>query len=496
MEVRLDNRKIQGEVKVIQSKSFAHRILLAAALSKATSGVETAVKLETVSQDMEATRRVISAMERGEKVLDCGESGTTLRFMVPVCGALQGRRQSGDAVGTVGDAAGTAEQEAGWPGEIRFTGHGRLMQRPMGPLLEAMASHGVSASYEGEAGEVLALRGGLRAGKYTIAAGVSSQYISGLLFALPPLAGDSVLELTGRVESRPYIDITLHVLQQFGIIIEEEPRDGEFAGEPTGESAEVPAENRVGSPAEKSVTCRFRIPGGQVYRGPESMDVEGDWSNAAFWLAAGAVGGGPVTVTGLNLRSVQGDMAICQVLRQFGALVEEDAEAGSVTCSSGLGTGKGLHGTDIDVSDIPDAVPVLSVVAAAARGDTLIYNAGRLRIKESDRLQTVAAMLENLGCPVEEGEDFLRIHGRGGEPAGETGCDDELTGKTGPEKNFPLPGGRVDGAGDHRIVMSAAVAAAICSGPVTITGAEAVNKSYPGFFEEREKLWEAHTEKS
>ena len=445
MEVRLDNRKLTGTVKVIQSKSFAHRILLAAALSKIMSGVETEVKLETVSEDMEATRRVIGALEREENVLDCGESGTTLRFMVPVCGALQGRRQ--------------AETGAG---EIRFTGRGRLMQRPMGPLFEAMAPHGVSAFYED--GQ-LVLTGGLTAGEYSIAANVSSQYISGLLFALPLLEGDSVLNLTGKVESRPYIDITLDVLRQFGIRIEEEVPDGAGAPDAVGDST---------SGKSTDITCRFRIPGGQVYRGPASMEVEGDWSNAAFWLAAGAAGGGPVTVRGLNLRSVQGDMAICQVLRQFGAEVEEDAASGSVTCR--CPKGMQLHGTEIDVADIPDAVPVLSVVAAAAAGDTRIYNAGRLRIKESDRLQTVTSMLQALGCPVDEGEDFLVIHGQG-------------------DSGY-LSGGTVDGAGDHRIVMSAAVAAAICSGPVVITGAEAVNKSYPGFFEEREQLWEAHTEKN
>ncbi|MGN0712200.1 MAG: 3-phosphoshikimate 1-carboxyvinyltransferase [Anaerovoracaceae bacterium] len=456
MEVRLDNRKLTGTVKVIQSKSFAHRILLAAALSKITSGMETEVKLETVSEDMEATRRVIAAMERGEGVLDCGESGTTLRFMVPVCGALQGRRQAGDATGT--------------ERKVRFTGRGRLMQRPMGPLFEAMAPHGVSAFYED--GQ-LVLTGGLTAGEYSIAANVSSQYISGLLFALPLLEGDSVLNLTGKVESRPYIDITLDVLRQFGIRIEEEEPDAQDA-------PDVPdAPESSASGGNPPVTCRFRIPGGQVYRGSASMEVEGDWSNAAFWLAAGAAGGGPVTVTGLNLRSVQGDMAICQVLRQFGAEVEEDAAAGSVTCS--CPDGMKLHGAEIDVADIPDAVPVLSVVAAAAAGDTRIYNAGRLRIKESDRLQTVTAMLQALGCPVEEGEDFLVIHGQG--------CGGQDGGKR-------LTGGTVDGAGDHRIVMSAAVAAAICSGPVVITGAEAVNKSYPGFFREREALWEAHTEKN
>ena len=413
MDITLNNRKLTGTVKVIQSKSFAHRIMLSAALAEITSGTKTEVLLDNDSEDIRATRRVIASLGEGAELLDCGESGTTFRFIVPICAAL-GRRE-----------------------ETRFTGHGRLLQRPMGPLMEAMEPHGVSFKYEEDA---LVCRGRLTPGEYTIAANVSSQYISGLLFALPLLEGDSVLNLTGTIESRPYIDITLDVLKDFGIEIQE-PETG-----------------------------RFLIPGGQVYRGPAEMEVEGDWSNAAFWLAAGAIGGKPVTVTGLKLDSVQGDKAICDVLRGFGAILTEDASAGSVTCS-GSAEG-GLKGFDIDVKDIPDAVPIISVVAAAAEGNTKIYNAGRLRIKESDRLVTVAAMLTALGAEAEEGEDYLIIHGKGGTSASE----------------YPLKGGFVDGANDHRIVMSGAVAAVLCEGPVTILGAQAVNKSYPGFFEERENL--------
>ncbi len=411
MDIMLDNRKLSGSVNVIPSKSYAHRILLGASLAGLTGGGKTGILLENDSEDIRATKRVIAGLQGREEVLDCGESGTTLRFMVPVCAAL------------------------GMQTETRFTGHGRLMQRPMEPLLRAMEPHGVSFRYEEN---MLVCSGKLSAGEYTIEAGVSSQFISGLLYALPLLEGDSVLKLTGNVESRPYIDITLDVLKYFGILIREtESEDGE--------------------------SVRFEIPGGQAYCGPETMKVEGDWSNAAFWLAAGAAGGEPVTVTGLNLNSVQGDRKISDVLRAFGASVTEDAAAGSVTCG-GPAVGI-LQGCDIDAKDIPDLVPVISAVAAAAQGDTRIYNAGRLRIKESDRLATVTALLTALGASVEEGEDFLLIHGEGS-----------------------LRGGTVDGAGDHRIVMSAAVAAVLCHEPVTILGAEAVNKSYPGFFEEREKL--------
>lgn len=424
MNITVDNRPLSGTVKVIQSKSFAHRIMLAAALAQVTGGGETEVKLENDSEDIRATKRVITALGSGEELLDCGESGTTFRFIVPICAAL-GRRD-----------------------ETRFTGHGRLLQRPMGPLLEAMEPHGVSFKYEDEA---LVCRGKLAAGDYSIAADVSSQYISGLLFALPLLDGDSTLNLYGKIESRPYIDITLDVLRRFGICIEEESTQ---AG---GTVA-----------AESEISASFRIRGNQKYSGPAEMEVEGDWSNAAFWMAAGVISGEGITVRGLNLKSVQGDKAICNELRKFGAEVIENEEDGSVTCTPPK-SGK-LCGCEIDAKDIPDAVPILSIVAAAASGETRIFNAGRLRIKESDRLATVSAMIKALGGEVEEGSDYLIIHGGGSST----------------EK--PLNGGEVDGANDHRIVMSAAVAALICKNPVTIIGAQAVNKSYPEFFQEREKL--------
>ncbi len=408
MDIIVNNQCLKGAVKVIESKSFAHRIMISAALAKAMTGKDTQIGLEGNSQDMEATRRVVEGLFRRDELLDCGESGTTLRFMLPVCAAMGLREKT------------------------YLTGHGRLMQRPMGPLIEAMTPYGVEIAYEGDC---ISCSGRLRPGQYKIAADVSSQYISGLLFALPLLDGDSTLELVGQIESRPYIDITLKVLEQFGIKVEEKAEG------------------------------RFSIKGNQIYESPGFIQVEGDWSNGAFWLAAGAIGGGPVTVNGLNLNSVQGARRICEILKDFGAVITEGEN--SVTCQGGK-----LKGRTIDVKDIPDLVPILSVVAAAAEGETRICNGARLRIKESDRLMTVAAMLTNLGVQVEEGEDYLVIQG---------------TGKA--------AGGVIDGANDHRIVMSGAIAAAICQGSVTIVGAEAVNKSYPDFFKEREKLCQVHGER-
>ncbi len=442
IEQRVGNAPLRGQVACIASKSYGHRILLGAALARVTGGRVPSVGLHNTSEDLAATRRVLSALLADETgaPLDCGESGTTLRLMVPVAAALQGR------------AAGLL---SGRVQDISFTGQGQLMKRPMGPLMEAMETHGVKLMQDGE---ILHCVGRMTPGDYSIAANVSSQYISGLLFALPLLAGDSTLTLQGPVASRGYIEMTLDVLSRFGIEIRTEETGA--AGEPV----------------------RFRIPGEQVYSGPAHMDVEGDWSNAAFWLAAGAIGGGPLTVTNLNLQSLQGDRAILEILRAFGAQVQTDAAAGSVTVSRE----QPLHGITVDVEQIPDLAPVLAVVAATAEGTSRLLGAARLRLKESDRLRTTAALVQALGGRAEEGEDSLTVYGlQPGQPGEADGASLEK----------PLSGGTVDGAGDHRIVMGAAVAAAACRTPVRILGAEAVNKSYPGFFEEREKLiWRAPTE--
>jgi 3-phosphoshikimate 1-carboxyvinyltransferase len=202
----------------------------------------------------------------------------------------------------------------------------------------------------------------------------------------------------------------------------------------------------------------FSVPGGQVYRSPGKLQVEGDWSNAAFWLAAGAVAGNGITYTGLDVQSRQGDRAMLDILTQFGALITQTETA--VTVSGGK-----LRGIMIDARDIPDLVPILAVVATAADGVTKIRNAGRLRDKESDRLAAVTDVLRGLGANIDERKDGLTIHG-----------------------GTALTGGQVSSWGDHRIAMAAAIAATICAEPVVIRGAEAVNKSYPGFFDDLRSL--------
>ena len=409
---------ISGTVSAVPSKSQAHRALICAALADSP----THIKCEGTSKDIEATAACLAALGadiRSEMSgcavhprdgdspglpLFCGESGSTFRFLLPVAGALGGKTE--------------------------FRLEGRLSERPLSPLYEELIRHGCSLSPQGS--NPFYIEGQLSPGSYSLDVGVSSQFISGLLFALPLLDGDSEIHMTGRIESLPYIELTVAMLERFGI--KTELRD-----------------------------MTFFIPGGQLYRSPRIVTVEGDWSNAAFWLAAGAIDGKGVTCSGLDIQSRQGDRAILELLKLFGAQVTQGSS--TVTVLSAKLFGSKLRGIEIDARDIPDLVPILSVVAAAAEGTTKIYNAGRLRGKESDRLASVTDMLSRLGADINETEDGLIING-----------------------GVALKGGEVSSWDDHRIVMSAAIAAVLCPEPVIITGAEAVNKSYPGFFAERRKL--------
>lgn len=389
--------RLEGEIPAIASKSQAHRLLICAALADAP----TMVKCATVSADITATAaclnalgaeiertdgafsvRPISAMPE-KAVIDCGESGSTLRFLLPVVCAL--------GVDTT------------------IVMHGRLPVRPLSPLWEELERHGARLSRP--TADTIAVSGRIDGGTYTLAADVSSQFISGLLFALPLTGEKSRIELTGTLESASYIEMTVRALRRFGV---------EAAFEDGGYTLE--AEKRYASPGE--------------------VVVEGDWSNAAFWICADRILGGTLSVTGLDPDSPQGDRAV---------------ERASLLIAAGSAV--------IDCRDIPDLVPVLSVLAAVSPGQTRFINAGRLRIKESDRLKTTAALLHNLGARVEELEDGLIVTGR--------------------ER---LDGGEADSANDHRIAMCAAVAALACEKPVLLHGAQAVNKSYPDFWTDYARL--------
>lgn len=402
---------LHGQLPAPPSKSAAHRALICAALADGNSVVAPLAS----SEDMAATTGVLRSMgteidftaDGSAKItsgcrpqdkmvlLDCRESGSTLRFLLPVACAL----------GLTATIA----------------GRGRLPERPLGPLMRALKAHGIS--FSGEKMPFI-VRGCLTPGRYELPGDVSSQFVSGLLFALPLLDEASEIVLTSPLQSAGYVDMTLAALGASGITVE-------------------PTENG------------WKIPGGQHYR-PGDRAVEADWSNAAFWLCAGAAGG-EVRLTGLSSVSTQGDRAIVEILKRFGADISADAHA--IQCKAAK-----LRGIRIDAGPIPDLIPVLAVTAAFAEGETEIYNAARLRIKESDRLTSVTALLRGLGGTVEEFPDRLVIHG----------------GK--------LHGGIVDGMNDHRIVMSAAVAALGCEAPVIIRDAGAIAKSYPDFFDDFQKL--------
>ncbi len=383
MNVTITPSLLKGAITPPPSKSQAHRLLIAAALADGESRIENLAD----SQDIQATRRCMAALKApGESlpVLDCGESGSTLRFLIPVALALRGGG--------------------------RFTGRGRLMERPQKPYFDLFDEKGIA--YRQEDG-VLTVRGVLTPGTFALPGDVSSQFVTGLLYALPLLEGDSQIALTTALESRGYVDMTLEALERFGV------------------RAECP-DGRT-----------FRVPGGQTYR-PCRAAVEGDYSQAAFYYAANGLGG-QVEILGLNPHSAQGDRCIVPYSMQL----------------------RGPGEVALDVSQCPDLVPPLAAHAALRQGITRIVNAARLRIKESDRLSAVTRVLTALGADVAEGADRLTITGR---PEGLAG------------------GVTVDSHNDHRIAMMAAIAAARCAAPVTITGAECVAKSYPDFWKDYERL--------
>jgi len=403
-----------GRVKIPASKSQAHRLLICAALGEN----EVTVSCDGISRDIAATMDCLNGLganiveeapgelkvtpirEAPEGIcrLACGESGSTLRFLIPVVGAL-----GACAV---------------------FRMEGRLSQRPLAPLDQVLCAHGMKLKREGE---LLRCEGRLKSGTYEIPGNISSQYISGLLFALPLLEGESTLDVTGTIESASYIEMTEEALRQSGAIWE---KRGNY----------------------------YRISGGQRYDLTEECSVEGDYSNAAFFLCMGALSKQGVTVDGLSPDSRQGDRAILNVLKQLGASVEE--------CGNSVKTKRvKLIGCTIDGAQIPDLIPVLSVVAAAAEGETRIVNAGRLRLKESDRLKSTTALLTALGGEVTELEDGLIIRGR-----------------------KELKGGTIHSWGDHRIAMSAAVAACVCKDAVTVEDSQCVAKSYPRFWDDFSSL--------
>ncbi len=439
MNVRIIPGKLHGSITAMPSKSHAHRVLIAQKLSQLQGRAsEDPLFIPEFSRDITATKKCLSQLDVKQEqensripYLDCGESGSTLRFMLPVAMAV-----TDSAV---------------------FAGAGKLPQRPISPLKEEMENHGCTFSMASGAGpdakspvdeknvrEICTIEGRLQPGEYSLPGNISSQFITGLLFALPLLEEDSRLHITTKLESAGYVELSMDVLRDFGIEIQ--------------------------TATDKNDFITYIIPGRQQYTEPEGLAIEGDWSNAAFWLASGALGG-HVTCDGLKMSSSQRDKDIVKVLKDLGVSVEisEDSSTGlaSVTCSTLPQTGStsGLSGIELNVTQIPDLVPVLAAVMSAAEGHSEITGAERLKIKESDRLATVCDFLQRLGADVACREAGLSISG-----------------------TSRLSGGTVTSHNDHRIAMAAAVASCICENSVTIEHAEAVSKSYPDFFDDFRKL--------
>ncbi|MDE6726145.1 MAG: 3-phosphoshikimate 1-carboxyvinyltransferase [Ruminiclostridium sp.] len=388
--VTITPSKLCGKISVPPSKSISHRALICAALAKGRSEITGLLDCA----DTRATIGILKALgakitQAGnvtvvegidepskEAAADCCESGSTLRFLIPVAAALGCRTE--------------------------FKGKGKLPERPITPYFTELTKNGIS--FENEKMPYI-INGKLRSGEYSVAGDISSQFISGLLFALPLLEGDSKIIITSPLQSKPYVDITTAELKRFGVTV---------------------TETEYG----------YFIKGGQSYK-PTGTAIEADMSQAAFFAAATALGS-DIEIEGLNLNSLQGDREILDIIDQ----------------SQG-------NGFDVSAKQIPDLVPIMTVLAALSKGTSHITDCGRLRIKECDRLAAITAELNKLGAKVKEYPDSLEIEGV------------EI-----------LKGGVCDCHNDHRIPMALAIASTCCTEPVTLIGTECIGKSYPSFFED------------
>ncbi len=422
--VILKNSALNGTVQAPSSKSVAHRIMICAALSRS----KCYIKNVSGSNDMDATIGCLEALgakftRNGSTLyldatnfveknsaehftLNCKESGTTLRIMIPICAALGLN--------------------------VTFIGEGRLPFRPLDEYLTLLPEHGVTCTM-GDDFLPLTIKGKLCGESFSISPKVSSQYVTGMLLALSLLDNDTKLELTSDMVGSQYVDITVDVMQKFGVNV-------------------AFADNAFSLNGAQIFTTKAEYADESI-----GINVEGDWSQAAFFLCAGAVSS-DVTVTNLDVNSRQGDKAIVEILRAFGADVEINADSVRVRKSS-------LKGAEIDALDTPDLVPVVAMLSSFAGGVTNIYGVERLKFKESDRLLSTSAMINALGGQATYTDDCMTI--------------------TGTKR---LTGGIVQSYNDHRIVMAAAVGALLSDGDTTILDAHAVNKSYADFFDDYNSL--------
>ena len=398
MDIKIIPSKLRGSVSIPASKSIVHRALISAALADGVSVISnvtfsqdiyaTIDALKAIGAEIEVSGNTVTVKGLSENTpetadINCAESGSTLRFLIPVTSAL--------GISAV------------------YSGRGRLPERPITPYIRELSEKGIHFDYNNTM--PFTVSGKLRSGIFKLEGNVSSQFVTGLLFALPLLENDSEIVLTSRLESKPYADMTISCLDKFGVKISE-----------TGNG--------------------YYIKGGQKYK-PVSLTAEGDYSQAAFFEAANALGS-DIKIAGLNEKSYQGDKKIIEICREIVYNNSTD-----------------LKPFRIDCSDIPDLVPILAVLGTFCKGRSYITNAARLRIKECDRLAAMAYNLNEIGGRITELTDGLVIDG----------VDS-------------LDGGTIDGFNDHRIAMATAIASTRCANPLIITGAECVSKSYPDFWED------------
>lgn len=413
--VKVFPKKLKGSINIPPSKSLAHRAIIAAGLAGGESIIDNIVYSKDILATIYGMKNFGVSINEIEKnnnkllnikgvnkiqiqnnVIDCIESGSTLRFLIPIA-LLQNER------------------------EVTFIGSGKLPQRPLDEYYNIFNKKNIF--YQNEKGNLpLRVKGKLKPGEFYLKGDISSQFITGLMFVLPLLCGDSKIIITSKLESKAYVDLTMDILNKFGVKI------------------------------ENNNYKEFYIKGNQRYIS-RNYNVEGDFSQGAFWLVAGAIGE-EISCKNLNINSLQGDKEIINIIKYMGGIININNDCIKVISSK-------LKGIVIDASEIPDLVPILAVAGTVSSGVTKIINAKRVRIKECDRLHAIACELNKIGGEVEELEDSLIIKG-----------------------NKKLKGGIVDSWNDHRIAMAMAVASTVCEESLIINNSKAVEKSYPNFWEE------------
>lgn len=413
--VKINPKNLSGNINIPPSKSLSHRGIIGAALSNGESNIGNLIFSDDIKVTWEGMEKLGAKIEKIDprtlkikgkyskieknQIIDCKESGSTLRFLIPISLLYENKST--------------------------FIGRGKLVSRPLDIYYKIFDEQKIE--YTNDDGNLpLSVQGLIKPGIFEMEGNISSQFLTGLMFTLPLLKEDSSIIITNELESKGYVDLTIDILSKFGVEI----KNNDYK--------------------------KFIIKGNQEYKNKD-YDVEGDFSQAAFWIVGGILGE-KVYSKNLNINSLQGDKIVMDLVEKMGGDIK-------VRDSSIVTTRSKTKGIIIDASECPDIIPVMTVLAALSEGQTNIVNASRLRIKESDRLKAISTELNKLGADVVELDDSLIINGK-----------DSLT------------GGVVDSWNDHRIAMALAIASIKATGEVTITNSDCVNKSYPHFWEDFKSL--------